>query len=287
MKKSIILLLAIWMMMPAMCSKAAAAATDATWIWNPWSLRTEEAKILNFLAKNKVSQVYLQVDSDISSSVYQKFISKAAAKHIEVYALDGAPDWATEKGQAKQKAFFQWVKAYQSKSSASQQFQGIHLDVEPYILPSWDGDRSSTVLYYQEIIQTSAKQSAKLNLPFTIDLPFWFDTIKFQNKFGKSNLAKWAIDLTDGVTVMAYRNMAAGENGINALVKTEWQYAQNANKPLTIAVETGQTDEGNYLSFYQKSNAYMKAELAKVDKAYPENNVKFAVHYIDSWMKMK
>ncbi|PKG23770.1 amidase [Niallia nealsonii] len=287
MKKSIILLLCIWMMMPAMCSKAAEMTTDATWIWNPWSLRTEETKILNFLVKNNVDQVYLQVDSDLSNSVYQQFIAKATAKNIEIYALDGAPDWATQKGKTKQTAFFQWVKAYQSKSSANQQFQGIHLDVEPYILSNWDADRSSTVLYYQEIIRNSANQSAKLNLPFTIDMPFWFDSINFQNKFGKSNLAKWAINLTDGVTVMAYRNMAAGENGINTLVKTEWQYAQNANKPITIAVETGQSDEGIHISFYQKSSAYMKAELAKVNKAYPENNVKFAVHYIDSWMKMK
>ncbi|GKU80712.1 amidase [Niallia sp. NCCP-28] len=287
MKKSIVLLLSIWMMMPTMCSKAAAMATDATWIWNPWSLRTEETKILNFLVENNVKQVYLQIDSDLSNRVYQQFITKATAENIEVYALDGAPNWATKKGKTKQTAFFQWIKAYQSKSSANQQFQGIHLDVEPYILSSWDADRSSTVLSYQEVIKNSANQSAKLNLPFTIDMPFWFDTINFQNKFGKSNLAKWAINLTDGVTVMAYRNMAAGENGINALVRTEWKYAQNAKKSLTIAVETGQSDEGSHISFYKKSSAYMKAELAKVNKAYPESNVKFAVHYIDSWMKMK
>lgn len=287
MKKSVIILLAMWMMMPAMCSKAVAATTDATWIWNPWSLRTEEKKIINFLVKNKVNQVYLQVDSDLSNSVYQQFIAKATAKHIEVYALDGAPDWAAEKGKMKQAAFFQWVKTYQSKSSKNQQFKGIHLDVEPYILASWNTNRNDIVLGYQEIIKNSANQTAKLNLPFTIDLPFWFDTINFQNKFGKSNLAKWAINLTDSVTVMAYRNIAAGENGINAIVKTEWQYAKNANKPLTIAVETGQSDEGSHISFYQKSNAYMMAELAKVDKVYPENNVNFAVHYIDSWMKMK
>lgn len=290
MKKLVILFLVVGLMLPAFNVNAAESSkTNATWIWNPWSLTSAagQNKIISFLVKNQVTDVYLQVDQEVARKVYQQFITKATNNKISVHALDGAPKWALDGGQSYADSLFQWVKSYQKNSTENQRFTGVHLDVEPYILKEWNTDRADVVLAYQKLIKRSGQLSNNLNLEFSIDIPFWFDEITFANTYGKSNLAKWAIKNSDFATIMAYRNAAAGINGINALVKTEVQYAKDFGKAINIGVETGESSEGANISFYEKSKSYMKGELAKVAKAYPQENINFAVHYIETWMQMK
>ncbi|TRZ38238.1 amidase [Niallia circulans] len=290
MKKLAILILVVGLMLPSIHTNAAAnSKTNATWIWNPWSLTTAagQNKVINFLVKNNVTDVYLQIDQEVERKTYQQFIAKATAKSISVHALDGAAKWALAGGQAYADSMFAWLKNYQKSSAANQRFNGVHFDVEPYILTEWNTDRDAVVLAYQKLIKRSSQLSSKLSLDLSIDMPFWFDEITFANTYGKSNLAKWAIKNTDAVTIMAYRNTATGANGINSLVKTEVQYAKDAGKAINIGVETGESAEGSNISFYEKSKTYMKNELAKVAKAYPQENVNLAVHYVDTWMQIK
>lgn len=287
MKKTLIILIVIWMVVPTMCTHATSPTMNGTWIWNPWSLMKNESKIIKFLVAQKVKQVYIQIDTDIPIKTYQQFISKANQKKIEVHALDGAANWIASEGEDNLTAFFKWVVNYQAKSKANQKFSGIHLDIEPYLHDSWNQQRSKAILSYQTTITKASKLAKSINLPFAIDMPFWFDEITYQNKFGTGNLAKWAIHLTDSTTVMAYRNTAKGENGIIGIIKQELAYAQAANKPVVIAVETGKSDEGANISFYQSSNTFMIRELNKVSKAYPNYQMKFAIHYLDSWMLLK
>ncbi len=290
MKKLAILILVVGLMLPSIHTNATAnSKTNATWIWNPWSLTTAagQNKVINFLVKNSVTDVYLQIDQEVERKTYQQFISKATTNDISVHALDGASKWALAGGQAYADSMFIWLKSYQKNSAANQRFSGVHLDVEPYILTEWNTDRDDVVLAYQKLIKRSSQLSTNLSLELSIDMPFWFDEITFANTYGKSNLAKWAIKNTNSVTIMAYRNTATGVNGINSLVKTEVQYAKDAGKSINIGVETGESDEGSNISFYEKSKTYMKNELAKVAKAYPQENVNLAVHYIDTWMQMK
>jgi len=290
MKKLVILFLVVGLMLPAINANAAASSkTNATWIWNPWSLTTAagQNKVINFLVKNNVTDVYLQIDQEVERKIYQQFNTKATNNKISVHALDGAPKWALDGGQNYADSLFQWVKNYQKSSSANQRFTGIHLDVEPYILKEWNTNRADVVLAYQKLIKRSGQLSDNLNLDFSVDIPFWFDEITFTNTYGNSNLAKWAIKNSDFATIMAYRNTASGANGINALVKTEIQYANNAGKAINIGVETGESSEGANISFYEKSKSYMNSELAKVAKAYPQENINFAVHYIETWMQIR
>ncbi|MGG0739674.1 amidase [Niallia taxi] len=290
MKKLAILILVVGLMLPSIHTNAAAnSKTNATWIWNPWSLTTAagQNKVINFLVKNSVTDVYLQIDQEVERKTYQQFIAKVSTNDISVHALDGASKWALAGGQAYVDSMFTWLKSYQKNSAANQRFSGVHLDVEPYILTEWNTDRDDVVLAYQKLIKRSSQLSTNLSLELSIDMPFWFDEITFANTYGKSNLAKWAIKNTNSVTIMAYRNTATGVNGINSLVKTEVQYAKDAGKSINIGVETGESAEGSNISFYEKSKTYMKNELAKVAKAYPQENVNLAVHYIDTWMQMK
>ncbi|ANU21904.1 amidase [Planococcus donghaensis] len=258
----------------------------ATWLWNPWMIYSDEAGTLAFLESKEVNKVYVQIDEDIPLAVYQSFIEKAGASGMTIYALDGANDWVAPKGFTKQDRLMNWLSAYQQKALPAQKFAGVHLDVEPYLYSGWNTNRATTIKSYQSLLSKAATSTAAMNLPLEADLPFWFDEIAYKNTYGKGVLAEWVIANTNSVTLMAYRDSAAM---ITELVKNEVAYAEKYGKTVVVGVETGQTDEGNNISFFEEGETFMNGELAKVS-AYYSTAAGFggvAIHHVDSWKTMK
>lgn len=265
---------------------ANAGVPTATWLWNTSTIAAQGNEILSFAGNNQVKQIYLQVNKSIPFDTYKTFIQKATEKGIEIHALDGSPQWVSSKGSAYSKEFFNWVGNYQKSASQTQRFTGIHLDIEPYLYSGWNSKFKNTVLAYQNIINHAAVTSEQLGLTFGIDIPFWFDEIAYSNTYGKGNLANWAIKTTSFTTIMAYRDQAAGGNGIIELVRNEVQYASSLGKPIVIGVETGKSEEANLVSFYEEGAAHMYSQLSLVKSAYPQPDVTFAIHHLHSWMIM-
>ncbi|ARK21254.1 hypothetical protein [Sporosarcina ureae] len=259
----------------------------ATWLWHTSQIVDKSDLLIGFLDQKNVSTLYLQVNADIPDDAYQHFIQKASEHNIEVHALDGAPHWATDQDSVQ--SFFRWVEKYQSISDKTEQFAGIHLDIEPYILPTWNSSLQNTIESYQQNIRFAAGESALLGLHFGIDIPFWFDQTFYTTNMGDGILSEWLIDQSDSINVMAYRNKANGRNGIISLAQSEMDYANAAGKHARVAIETSKSSEGDYLSFFGKSNTYMENQLKEVERSFnhSEEFHGIAVHSLESWMKRK
>ncbi|HSP22282.1 MAG TPA: amidase [Planococcus sp. (in: firmicutes)] len=258
----------------------------ATWLWNPWMVVNDEAGTLAFLENKQLNKVYIQIDRDISKAVYRSFIGKAKAMGIEIYALDGAPSWVAPKGYTNQNQLMSWLIDYQKNTAKNAQFSGVHLDVEPYLYSGWNTSRAATVKSFQSLVQRANTSTAKLALPLEVDMPFWFDEIKYKNTYGTGLLAEWLIANTAGVTIMAYRDSAPM---IIDIVKNEMAMAQRHGKSIVIGVETGVTDEGNIITFAEEGEAFMNQELAKVAAHYAGNPAYKgnAIHHVGSWMTLR
>ncbi|SDO24672.1 hypothetical protein SAMN04488053_109113 [Alkalicoccus daliensis] len=265
---------------------ASSSETKATWLWNPWMFVQDEAGTLAFLESKKVNKVYVQVDRDVPMQSYRSFIEKATAKNMKIYALDGAPDWAANKGDRHLNTMMKWVGDYQKQAPAAAKFSGIHLDVEPYLLSGWKKNQARTVLDFQKLLMNGKQQAAAMNLPMEADLPFWFDEISYNNTYGKGNLAEWAIEKMDGITLMSYRDSAPM---LIEIVKQEMAFGQKHSTPITVGVETMKSYEGNQVSFFEEGEAYMNQQLELVKKHYGGNSAfgGFAVHHVDSWKTLK
>lgn len=288
MKKVLILVVfALFFTGTGVLSAFASAPQDrATWLWNPWMFVQDEAGTIAFLESKQVNKVYVQIDRDVPMQAYRSFIEKATAKNMKIYALDGAPNWAENKGDRHLTAMMNWVADYQEQATAAAKFSGVHLDVEPYILSSWTTNQSKIVANFQALLLNAKKQAAAMNLPIEADLPFWFDEIAYSNKYGKGNLAEWAIQQMDGVTLMAYRDTAAM---ITEIVKEEMEFGKKHNTPVTVGVETMKSHEGNHVSFFEEGEAYMNQQLEIVKSNYSSNSSfgGIAIHHVDSWKNMK
>ncbi|KAA0546064.1 amidase [Bacillus sp. BGMRC 2118] len=288
MKKFVLIILSLVMFTGvfAMDTNASVTKTQATWLWNPWIIVKDELGTLEFLKKKNINKVYMQIDRDIPATVYQSFIGKATLSGIKIYALDGAPDWVAPKGYRSLDQLTTWLKNYQSGSTSSQRFTGIHLDVEPYLYSGWSTNQATTIKTYQSLLMKAKNSAGALSLPLEADIPFWFDEIQYKNTYGKGILVEWVIMNTHGVSIMAYRDNAAM---IIELSQREVDLAGKYKKQVVIGVETGETGEGDYLSFYEEGEAYMNQELDIVDSYYSihPGYSGIAVHHVDSWKTMR
>lgn len=257
-----------------------------TWLWNASFIETNRERILAFLEKQQVNTVYLQVSRKISIQSYQIFIEQASARGIEVYALDGAPNWASPGGERFSRYFFDWLKTYQQSSTPAQRFKGIQLDVEPYLDKGWREDYQGMVRRYQEIIVASYAEARDMNLKFTVAVPFWFDTRAYSNSYGEGNLAEWVLLNSDEIVIMAYRDQARQIKQVSA---QEIQWANQLNKQVTIAVETRESAEGNMISFHEEGSVYMHQQLEEVASHYSQDIsfTGFAIHKLETWMEIE
>ncbi|WP_050179764.1 hypothetical protein [Domibacillus robiginosus] len=229
----------------------------ATWIWDAQAMRDSE-EMLSFLAEQNTSDVYVQIDSSVSNSVYQTFIERAHDQDIQVHALDGSPDY-TEKDL---NTFLQRVQ--------SLNWDGIHLDIEPYLSENWKKNQKQAVYRYEKLI----KQAAKSGWTLGADIPFWYDEIP--SSTGES-LAEFVIQRTDYTVIMAYRDSA---QHIMEVSSKERALGRSLEKDVWIAVETISNPEADNVSFYGKSADYFQEELKKLED---ECGCHIAVHHAESW----
>ncbi|KOP78343.1 amidase [Lysinibacillus sp. FJAT-14745] len=265
---------------------AMAMQDKATWLWDTTKIVEDESGVLSFLESKHINKLYLQINSDIASNYYKSFIDKATAKGIKVYALDGSASWVSAEGYEMQDQLFDWLHTYNENAAATEQFSGVHLDVEPYLNSGWSLNQGNTIESYQALLTKAKEGTEQLQIPLEVDMPFWFDEIAFSNQYGNGILAEWVIDQVNSVSIMAYRDTA---KDIIKIVENEIEYAQKVNKSVVIGVETGASDEGKNITFYDNGEAYMNKQLARVHQHYANKTSYsgFAIHHVDSWMNMQ
>jgi hypothetical protein len=265
------------------------ALVKATWVWDTTLIITEPTKIIEFAKQQNINLIYLQMDPSLKDASYSSFIKLAAAQGIEIHALAGDPHWVQTSEQANVKSFIKWVKDYNGRVSVKERFKGVHLDVEPYLLPAWKKNRSQLVELWMKTVTLYASEIKGSGLTSGADIPFWLDEIQTSNVAGAPSLDEWMIDKLDQVAIMAYRNMAGSTNGIIALAAHENEAAKKLKKKIIIAVETLPSEEASYVSFYKKGRAVLTEELKKVEQAMQSNPafLGYAVHDYKGWRDLK
>ncbi|MDQ0300161.1 hypothetical protein J2S78_002608 [Salibacterium salarium] len=240
----------------------------ATWIWDIENLDENHEDAVSFASNQGVNLIYLHVDlKEFSKKDFQSFIKKASKKDIDVYALGGDPNWALTKNQKSLDDFMSIVKNYNRQSSEEERFQGVHVDIEPYLLPDWKTDKEKVITQWMNNINHLTNQiKADTELNVSGDVPFWINQVKIPGK--NRYVGDWMISTLDSLTIMAYRDRTDGENGIKGIVSPLVEQAANRSKSVVIAVNVIKTEEGSHTTFYDNSIGYMKHELNLLDNHF-------------------
>jgi hypothetical protein len=254
--------------------------TKATWLWDTEWIRDSGEDIVSFCRTNGVNLIYLQISARVEQTTYREFIRKANEAGIDVHALNGAPEWAKERHEEEGKSFIRWVSDYNRQAAEGERFAGVHLDVEPYLLPEWKQDEASLVHSWLDNMESWLEEGREAGLYMAADVPFWLPRLDMPTGNGK--VSSWMLEQFDSLTIMAYRD---NSDSIYESSKKLLLQADKLGKPIVIGLELGKTNEGGYLSFHGKPLDYFEEQLRDVKElgASHSSFAGAAVHHLRIW----
>lgn len=264
-----------------------ASVPKGTWIWDSNIIKQDQDKIISLAKMKGVTSIYLQVDRDIDSAIYEGFIRKTKSEGIQVEALEGRPEWAYKSKQEDIQKFIAWVKAYNSSVGPEASFSGLHFDIEPYALSEWTKDNKTILESWMDNMRLIEKETKGSGLNIAIDVPFWLNTIHVPGK--DYSMSAWMLEKFDCLVIMNYRNHALGSNGIVENAQAMLREASTLKKKVVVAVETLKSKEGPRVSFYSMNSEVMEKELQSAHNqlAHYASYAGFAIHDFKSWQDMK
>ncbi|MBB6629355.1 hypothetical protein H5V45_18655 [Nocardioides sp. KIGAM211] len=239
---------------PAQAARAVRVAEPgrAMWVWD----RPDVDELVAFATAHGVDDLFVSVPDGLATSStldwYRSLRPATQAAGIRVQALGSETTWID-----RPKAALAW----QSSALSTGLFDGVHLDVEPWIHPGWDGSRKAVATAWLGLLDSLARAT---RLPVEADLAFWLDQVTVQG----TRLDRAAIARVDAVTVLTYRHVATGPDSITGLGATALAAAAKARKPARLAVETndlGDDAVARKQTFFGRTAAELAQVLGEVD----------------------
>ncbi|HEU5361225.1 MAG TPA: hypothetical protein VFU42_08725, partial [Candidatus Deferrimicrobiaceae bacterium] len=249
----------------------------AMWVWEPLPLLLKPARradFFRFCKRERIGRVWLQIpirivrppgtggyalpspgeefDVEISHPAeLRSFLSDAHGQGIRVEALDGAPEYAAKRYHRVVLAVVDAVIAFNRGSPPDDRFDGVHFDIEPYLLIGWHVRelREPILAEFLELnLECLRRIRSQSEMTYGIDIPFWWQSpdpetgeaiaaVAFR---GARKAASFhLIDRLDFVGVMNYRNAADGADGMLAHGLELLESAEKSRKArLYMGVET-------------------------------------------------
>lgn len=184
---------------------------------------------------------------------------------------------------------------YNISAAPDERFDGVNVDIEPYILPEFGAEKPSVQRQYLDVLQKmiGRRDTAGIDLPFGPAIPRWFDSSASSSDITWNGETKWLSehvqDISDYISIMDYRDTADGSAGIIAQAQGELAYANAIGKPNSVVVGVETLDIANSgdpetITFREEGRTYMEAELDKVYAAFNGNPAfaGIAMHHYDS-----
>jgi len=256
----------------------------ATWVWDTTTLTKDKDRLLAFAEEQGVNAIFLHVDRETADfEPYRSFVEEAHGLGIEVEALGGDPTWGLTDYRREIDSFLEWMDDYHRAAGEQAAFDGIHMDIEPYLLREWERDRADVVRQWMENVEylvAKAKQDASLRV--SADLPFWLHRIPARDG---GSLGAWMVERLDRVVLMNYRNFAIGENGIVDLALPMIREGTRAGKPVLVGLETGPTDEGEHVTFFGKGTSSLLRQMqwSHIFLRWHNGYGGFSIHDYENW----
>ncbi|MBB2988444.1 hypothetical protein [Terracoccus luteus] len=227
----------------------------ALWVWS----FDDPRATVDFARRHGVTQMFVAVPTRVTTAPtlpkLRDLAVRAKAAGMRLDALGGDPAWIDNPDWV----VTNWVRPV----LATGLFTGVHVDMEPYTTPAWDTARTGTVTRYLQTLDRLRVAAGAA--PVEADIPFWFWQVRTDTGL---TLDQEVMKRTAGVTVMAYRNTAAGPDGTLEVAAAELAHARALGKPVRIGQETN--DLGTSASevkqtFFGKSEQAVNDQLAQVD----------------------
>ncbi len=245
----------------------------AAWVWDAC-----DSSLFQWAIDQGVATVFVHVPWNVTQRpqvAKQLARTVAAAKGVglQVQALGGEPDWV----HFPERVVRDWLRP----ALEAAPFDAIHLDVEPMI----DAASPDTAVIdnFVELIR-SVGVTRPAGIRLEVDIRFWYHEVTAGGRDLTATLAQ-AVDV---MTVMSYRRVLEGADGVLALATPTADRANAAGSRFRVGLET--RDLGSSLTeskqtFHGAEPNELAASIATIEKNFAGYR-KFAgvaVHDLHGW----
>lgn len=233
----------------------------ALWVWNTHELindTTALRQLTMFLRNENIDHVFLALPYDadhpdapkgvpVEREILIPIVQELNESGHRVHALIGDKDFIRPEKQGFVQRTLENIVRYQASAPRSAQFYGVHLDIEPYLLPGFGSSRQEWFLRnLLRVLETSAVTVRGAGLVVGADIPPWLDS---PNELTNTPpVVSWngstkpmyehVIDLMDFVVLMNYRARMDGDDGLLFQALNELRYSDAVGKKVFIGLET-------------------------------------------------
>lgn len=278
----------------------------ALWVWEAETtrLRTDPpyaALVLARLQAEGATTLYLYADDYRGQNLllqegssYRALVRRLHEAGLRVEALLGShPLQAWECVPPEQdlaaRNLMQHVLSYNAAALAVESFDGVHLDIEPQALDSWNADtREALCRWYLDRARMWVAMARRAGRGFKIGaaIPFWWDGFEVAWDGARKAMSTHVQEVFDYVAVMDYRNRADGPDGILALAAQEVAFAAGRGKQVVIGLEVGEAELPK-MTFRDLGPKVLRQEMAKTAQVLgPKPSFAgFAIHHLRTWLE--
>ena len=202
--------------------RAPSGGARAMWVWD----RPGVPALVDFARRHGVRDLFVSTPGDLATSPdlpwFTSLRKSTRSAGIRVHALGAEVWWLDDHAAAAE---------WQQEVLATGLFDGVHLDVEPWLHPDWGSGSPALLASWVALLRQSA---AATGLRVEADIPFWLHEHVVDGRPADEAV----IGAVDAVTVMSYRDTATGPDSITGISGTALATAARLGRPVRLAVET-------------------------------------------------
>lgn len=238
-------------------------AVNATWVWVRQDRPPDPTAAARFARKHGVHTSWVSVPWHGPDKRVLAVADAMRGEGLTGTALGGGPDWAEHPERAAD-----WAR----RAVTGRVFTSVHLDIEPWTLPSWpiDADRllAGTVSAVHLVTEVTGA-------PVTVDLA---PHLALTHPDGFAEVARTA----GNVTLMSYRTTPAAILGVAMQAVQE---LRSLRRPYRLAVDTLPSAHPE-ATFAGRRTAYLHDVTAEVSRRLSGDPLftGFAVHDLQGWL---
>jgi len=244
----------------------------ALWVWSTQELLDDaaaRAEFLRFVEAQGIDRVFLQLVPaagaasaaglvPFDGALTGRLVADLRARGALTYALDGDPRYVRTENREGVLRTVARVAEHNRGAPPEQRFVGVRYDIEPYLLPGFQGPRRGEILaQYLTVVEALSRAARGAGLAFGVDVPFWLDALDevtgepFEAVEGgaRTPVLGRVLELADDVAVMAYRTVAGGPDGVLEHARGELGRAASEDVGVFVGLETAQLPDERLFSF--------------------------------------
>lgn len=230
------------------------------------------------MAQQNLTELYLAIPPQADAAQTAAFLQQARENGISVYLLVGDPSWGLDSQGTELCAavsrVVQWKQALGEDAPV-----GIMADVEPYLTDAWQEDPQAVMRSYLDGIRLAYNAAESAGVRLDLCIPCYYDT------WGLETSLQELVETCHGIAVMNYYRGSEAEN-----LKTEWELANKAGKPLRTVYELqapGNHDITEQNTYYGVGLDALRANWKYVTRTLSGNHLLgYALHDYAALQKM-